>query len=76
MTRAGDSAVRQDFRSEDDSLLTVEEVAARLRLSRSAVYNLIWRGEIPYVNLGCGKKRTPRIKQSAVRLFVQRRTVQ
>ena len=62
--------------TELDKLLTVREVARRLRLSQSAVYNLIWRGQIPYVNLACGQRRLPRIRNSDLDVFIRQRTRQ
>jgi excisionase family DNA binding protein len=55
-------------------LLTVKEVATRLRLSRSAIYNMLWRGQLPYVNVACGTKRAPRIRESDLVAFVANRT--
>jgi excisionase family DNA binding protein len=37
----------QTAASEDHDILTVDEAAAFLRLSRSAIYKLLQRGEIP-----------------------------
>ena len=45
-----------------DGLLNVAESAAFLRLSRSALYALMERGELPYVTLG----RTRRIPRRAL----------
>ncbi len=58
----------------EDRFLTVNEVAAKLRLSRSAVYNLISRRLIPYVNLACGSRSVPRIQLLDVEEFIKRRT--
>ena len=58
----------------DDRLLKVQEVADLLRISRSAVYNLISRGLIPYVNAASGKKRVPRVCQSDLEEFIRVRT--
>ncbi len=57
----------------DDQLLTIAEVARRLRLSRSAVYNLIWREALPYVNLACASRRVPRIRQADLEQFIRAR---
>jgi excisionase family DNA binding protein len=40
-------------------LLTVNEVAARLRVSRASVYRLIAEQELPYIRLRSGPKRAP-----------------
>ncbi len=46
----------------EDGLLTVREAAAFLRLSRSNLYALMERGELPFVKLG----RSRRIPRRAV----------
>ncbi len=61
-------------RLDDDRLLKIKEVADLLRISRSAVYNLISRGLIPYVNAASGKKRVPRVLQSDLEEFIRVRT--
>jgi excisionase family DNA binding protein len=50
---------------------TVLEVARDLRMSRSAVYNLMDKGELEYVKIG----RCRRIPARAVRELVERNTV-
>ena len=62
-------AARKEARQseEEDRLLKVDEVAARLRLSRSAVYNLIKRGALPYLNVACGNRIAPRVHASDLR---------
>ncbi|GEM_PF-1975390 len=42
-----------------DGLMTVPEVAAFLRLSRSTVYALMEKGALPYVRIGAAR-RVPR----------------
>ena len=46
----------------EDGLMTVREAAGFLRLSRSTVYVLMDRGELPFVKLG----RSRRIPRRAV----------
>ncbi len=41
---------------EDDQLLTVDEVAQRLSLSRSKVYELLAEGDIPSVHIGRSRR--------------------
>lgn len=53
-----------------DRLLTVKEVAARLRLSRSGVYALIRRRALPHVNLSYAKRLAPRIRVSDLEAFI------
>jgi excisionase family DNA binding protein len=48
-----------------DELLTVNEVAARLRVHRQTVYKAIWRGKLPVVRFG----RAMRVSESALAEF-------
>ena len=41
---------------EDEQLLTVTEVADRLSLSRSKVYELLSQGDIPSVHIGRARR--------------------
>ncbi len=58
---------------QDNELLTIDEVAARLRLSRSGVRNLIAQGSLPFIDLCTGTKRVPRIRRSDIEEFIQGR---
>jgi excisionase family DNA binding protein len=49
-----------------ESLLTVKEVAGRLAIGRTTVYDLIARGEIPAIRIG----RARRIPSSALDRFI------
>ena len=55
-----------------DQLLTVEEVANILRLSKASIYNKINEGEITYVDIGSRKAR--RIRRSDLDEFIRRST--
>jgi len=44
--------VAKVYQVSDNPLLTVDEVAARLRLSRNKVYELLRAHEIPHIRLG------------------------
>ena len=57
----------------EDKLLKVCEVAEKLRLSKSAVYNLIARKLIPHVDLSCGDRLVPRIRLSDLHAFIRSR---
>ena len=46
---------------ESDALLTAEEVAARLRVRKNAIYIWVARREIPFVKLPGDTTRFPRI---------------
>jgi excisionase family DNA binding protein len=53
----------------ESPLLTVAEAAARLRISKSAVYNLINRGELEVVQV---YGRTRRVLMSSVDEWIER----
>lgn len=59
-----------------EALLTIPQTAERMELSRSHVYNLIWAGELEYVNAAVKKSgRTKmRIPESAIEKFYGSRT--
>ena len=58
------------FVSEHDRLLlTIPEVAARLGMGRSFVYQLVLKGEIPSIKLG----RARRVPTGAVEQFIKDR---
>lgn len=54
-------------------LLSVIEVADRLRVHRSTVYDLIARGELRCVDLGHGRAKT-RIRETDLLRFIDART--
>jgi len=59
-----------------DELLTIPDVAARLKVSRVTVYRLIHGDELTAVNIAQGKQRTKlRIRESAFAAFVKAREV-
>lgn len=53
-----------------DTLLTVKEVAGRLSIGRTTVYELIARGDLPAIRIG----RARRIPASALDRFIAERT--
>ncbi len=53
----------------DDRLLTPDEVAGRLKIGRTMVYELLEHGELPSIKIG----RCRRIPASAVDTFIQRK---
>ena len=61
--------------SSDGRLLTVDEVAARLRLSPQTVYRRIDAGELEAVQLGRGPKAPLRVRVGAVDQFLARCSV-
>jgi excisionase family DNA binding protein len=61
--------------SEPSALLTIDEAAAQLRVSRRTLYSMIEAGEIPTVKLPgtLGHKRPPvRVARAALAAFVAR----
>jgi excisionase family DNA binding protein len=56
---------------EDHALLTVQEAAEFLRISRNSAYELVARGEVPAIRLG----RTIRIPRSLLARWVLARGV-
>jgi excisionase family DNA binding protein len=61
----------------DEPLLTAEEVAARLNVRPSTVYDAVARGRLPAVRLWRGRRRTLiRFSNDDLRAFIEsRRTV-
>lgn len=53
----------------EDDLLTVEEVARTLRVTRKAVYDLMRSKRLPYVQIGLQRGR--RIRRSALESFLK-----
>lgn len=51
------------------ALLTIPEVASRLALGRSHVYQLIMRGEIPSIKIG----KSRRVPAGTLEEFIERR---
>ena len=56
---------------DDASLHTVPDVARYLKMSRSMIYLLMERGELPYVKIG----RTRRVRAEDVKKLVQQNFV-
>lgn len=56
-------------------LMTVHEVAARLRFSPRQVYRLCETNQLPCVRLGRGKWRSVRIRPEAVQSYLEQEAV-
>lgn len=58
------------------SLLTIPQAAKRMNSSRSHIYNLIWAGELEFVNIAAKKtgKTKMRISESAIEDYFAGRT--
>ena len=53
-------------------LLTVDEVAARLRVSKWSVYRLVRRGELPCLSLGASPRAPLRISEAELEDWLYR----
>lgn len=51
----------------DTLLLTVDEAAAELRISRAQVYNLMADGHLPYVKIG----RLRRLRRATIEAYIE-----
>lgn len=57
-------------------LLTIPEVAQRLRIHRATVYRRIHSGELKVsVNLGIGNSSKPRISEDDLQAYLEKREV-
>ena len=56
---------------QEDELLTVDEVAARLKMHRKSVYDLMRAGRLPYVQIQ--PQRGRRIRRSVLERFLKSR---
>lgn len=65
------SVMDNQDRGDGIGLMTVPEAAHALRLTRKAVYDLIWRGALAYVRIG----RRIRIRREQLVGFVQERSI-
>lgn len=52
----------------EDELLTVEEVARTMKVTRQHIYDLMRAGRLPYVQIGLRRGR--RIRRSALERFL------
>lgn len=70
--------LRQAASQPQNRLLTVAEACEQLGMSRTAVYQLMYRGEFPSVQIPSenGGKSTRRIEQAAIDAFIARYRVE
>ena len=61
--------------AEDEELLTVEEVARRLKVSQKRVYKLIQSGELEATNIGGEGRNIYRISLADFNRYLQSRKV-
>ena len=53
-------------------LLNASDVAALLRKTTKAVYQMVYRGELPYIKLGNGAKSPIRFREEDIDKFLSR----
>lgn len=60
----------QSFHQLEDTILTIPEVARYLKISKSKIYRLVSKNEIPHIKIG----RNVRIRQTDLRIWVEKQT--
>ncbi len=60
----------QSFHQLEDPILTIPEVARYLKMSKSKIYRLLSKNEIPHIKIG----RNVRIRQIDLRIWVEKQT--
>ena len=56
-------------------LLTVDELSSYLGRSKSSIYVMVYRGQIPYIKLGTGKNGSLRFDCEEIESFLETRKV-
>ena len=56
-------------------LMTVEELSNYLGRSKSSIYVMVYRGQIPYIKLGTGKNGSLRFDFEEIESFLETRKV-
>ena len=64
--------MNQSFHQLEDPILTIPEVARYLKISRSKIYNLVSKKEIPHLKIG----RNVRIRQTDLQMWMEKQTNQ
>jgi excisionase family DNA binding protein len=64
--------MNQSFHQLEDPILTIPEVALYLKISKSKIYNLVSRKEIPHLKIG----RNVRIRQTDLQRWIEKQTNQ
>jgi len=62
----------QSFHRLEDPILTIPEVARYLKVSKSKIYSLVSRQEIPHLKIG----RNVRIRQADLQMWMKKQTNQ
>jgi len=64
--------MNQSFHRLEDPILTIPEVARYLKVSKSKIYSLVSRQEIPHLKIG----RNVRIRQADLQMWMKKQTNQ
>ena len=62
----------QSFHQLEDPILTIPEVARYLKISKSKIYSLVAREEIPHLKIG----RNVRIRRKDLQAWIEKQTNQ
>jgi len=60
--------------TENVEVLTLIEAGRRLRIHQQSVRELIWAGQLDWVDVGTGKRPRIRTTEEAIKDFIARRT--
>jgi excisionase family DNA binding protein len=64
--------MNQSFHQLEEPILTIPEVARYLKMSKSKIYNLVSRKEIPHLKIG----RNVRIRRTDLQIWMEKQTNQ
>jgi len=64
--------MNQSFHQVEDPILTIPEVARFLKMSKSKIYNLVSKKEIPHLKIG----RNVRIRRTDLQMWMEKQTTQ
>jgi excisionase family DNA binding protein len=64
--------MNQSFQRSEDTILTIPEVAHYLKMSKSKIYDLVSKKEIPHIKIG----RNVRIRQTDLQIWMEKQTSQ
>ena len=64
--------MNQSFHRSEDTILTIPEVARYLKMSKSKIYDLVSKKEIPHIKIG----RNVRIRQTDLQIWMEKQTSQ
>jgi excisionase family DNA binding protein len=63
--------MNQSVQGSEDTILTIPEVARYLKISKSKIYRLLSKNEIPHIKIG----RNVRIRQTDLQMWVEKQTI-